>query len=162
MTNGTHIETDGRLQFAARLLPNRSLSKTGFLIFMCLTSVVSFAAGVFFLWLGAWPVFGFFGLDLALIYLAFRWNYWTGRETEHVWITDHTLYIERISPGGTVQTWDFNAAWVSVELQEPTARRSSLLLTYAGKQLEIAAFLPTEEKRSFVGALSKALAAHRA
>jgi uncharacterized membrane protein len=33
-------------------------------------AAVSFAAGIGFLLIGAWPVFGFFGLDVVLIWWA--------------------------------------------------------------------------------------------
>ena len=64
--------------FSAVLTPHRSLSATGFVIVMALVGGVSFAAGIAFLLMGAWPVFGFFGLDVLLIYLAFRANYRAG------------------------------------------------------------------------------------
>ena len=34
-----------------------------------------------FLLAGAWPVFGFFGLDVLLVYWAFRLNYRRARPT---------------------------------------------------------------------------------
>ena len=36
---------------------------------------VSLIVGGYFWALGAWPVFGFFGLDIVLLYGAFRLNY---------------------------------------------------------------------------------------
>ena len=57
------------------ITPHRSLPNVGFLVLMIAVGVVSFVAGMFFLMLGAWPVFGFFGLDVLLIYWAFRINY---------------------------------------------------------------------------------------
>ena len=61
--------------FSALLTPHRSLNRTGFLVLMAFLSVVSFAAGVAFLLMGAWPVFGFFGLDVLVIYWAFQVNF---------------------------------------------------------------------------------------
>ena len=60
--------------FSAVLTPHRSLGPTGFLLFMLVLGGMSFAAGVTFLLLGAWPVFGFFGLDV-------RWS--TGRSASN-------------------------------------------------------------------------------
>ena len=60
--------------FAARLTPHRSLSRAGFLLLMAVLGGISFAAGMVFLVLGAWPVFGFVGLDVLLVYWAFRAN----------------------------------------------------------------------------------------
>ena len=53
--------------FSARLTPHRSLNRTGFLVLMAFLVAVSFAAGVAFLLMGAWPVLGFFGLDVLVI-----------------------------------------------------------------------------------------------
>ena len=39
---------------------------------MLCIGAVSFVCGLLFLVLGAWPVFGFFGLDVLLIYWAFQ------------------------------------------------------------------------------------------
>ncbi len=40
--------------------------------------------GILFWSIGAWPIFGFFGLDVLLIYLAFRWNYRSARAREEI------------------------------------------------------------------------------
>ena len=61
--------------FVARLTPHRSLSRAGFVLVMAVLGAISFAAGMVFLLIGAWPVFGFFGLDVLLVYCAFRANY---------------------------------------------------------------------------------------
>ena len=50
--------------FRALLVPHRSLGRKGFLIVMAAIGGSSFLTGLFFLSLGAWPVFGFFGLDV--------------------------------------------------------------------------------------------------
>ncbi len=57
--------------FSAIITPHRSLGSAGFLVFMLVVSGISFASGMLFLMIGAWPVFGFFGLDVLLIYWAF-------------------------------------------------------------------------------------------
>lgn len=66
------------LPFRAVLTPHRSLSPRGFLILMSVLATVSFATGLLFASIGAWPVLGFFGLDVGIIYLAFRLNYRAG------------------------------------------------------------------------------------
>jgi uncharacterized membrane protein len=57
--------------FSVVIRPHRSLGSLGFLVLMAVFGAVSFAAGVAFLLMGAWPVFGFFGLDVLLLYWAF-------------------------------------------------------------------------------------------
>ena len=69
----------GQPVFRALLTPHRSLSPKGFALLMAVLFCVSLASGLFFLSLGAWPVVGFFGLDVLLLYGAFRLNYRAAR-----------------------------------------------------------------------------------
>ena len=87
MTSGNDFDSldpADRLLFAARLTPHRSLSRTGFVVLMAVASAISFGAGLVFLLMGAWPVFGFFGLDVLLIYWAFRINFRHARASEDI------------------------------------------------------------------------------
>src|SRR5262245_29933371 len=83
--------------FSAVLTPNRSLGPTGFLIFMLVLGGISFTAGMMFLIAGAWPVCGFFGLDVLLVYWAFRVNYRTARAYEVVRVTPSELTLRKVS-----------------------------------------------------------------
>src|SRR5665809_45740 len=56
--------------FSAVLTPNRALSPQGFMVLMAAICVVSFATGLMFFLMGAWPVIGFMGLDVLLIYIC--------------------------------------------------------------------------------------------
>ena len=105
-------------QFAAILRPNRSLSPAGFALFMAAIGAVSFVAGAWFWLLGAWPVFGFFGLDVLLVYVAFRLNYRDGLAYETVTIADHRLEVVRVQPSGRRRQWSFNPVWVRLDLDE--------------------------------------------
>ncbi len=67
-----HSTQEARPPFRAVLTPHRSLGPKGFLILMTALSVVSFIAGMAFYLSGAWPVLGFFGLDVVLVYVAFK------------------------------------------------------------------------------------------
>src|ERR1700681_643862 len=81
--------------FSALLTPHRSLNRTGFLVLMGFISAVSFAAGLAFLLMGAWPVLGFFGLDVLAIYWAFRINFRDARATEEIRVTPSELRVRR-------------------------------------------------------------------
>src|SRR3979490_2372760 len=82
--------------FSALLTPHRSLNRTGFLVLMAFLSVVSFAAGLAFLLMGAWPVLGFFGLDVLVVYWAFRINFRHAKASEEITITPSELRIRRV------------------------------------------------------------------
>src|ERR1700720_4888607 len=88
--------------FSALLTPYRSLNRTGFLVLMGFLSAVSFAAGVAFLLMGAWPVFGFFGLDVLVIYWAFKVNFRRAQATEEILVTPSELRVRRVNHRGQV------------------------------------------------------------
>src|SRR6202022_2926488 len=93
--NGFDPELPQPELFSALLTPHRSLNRTGFLVLMGFLSAVSFAAGVAFWLMGAWPVFGFFGLDVLAIYWAFRVNYRHARAIEEIRVTPTELHLRR-------------------------------------------------------------------
>ena len=100
--------------FSAMLTPHRSLNRVGFLVLMAFLSVISFGAGIAFLVLGAWPVFGFFGLDVLAVYLAFRVNFSRATAREEISVTPTALIVRRISHRGGVSEWSFNPLWVTL------------------------------------------------
>ncbi len=88
--------------FSAIITPHRSLGRTGFLVMMGTVTVVSFVAGIAFTMMGAWPVFGFFGLDVLLIWWAFRANYLAARAYEEVTVTSSDAQGEPARRGSRV------------------------------------------------------------
>jgi uncharacterized membrane protein len=164
MTAGNDFEA-GLAQpelFSALLTPHRSLNRTGFLVLMVFLSVVSFAAGFAFLLMGAWPVLGFFGLDMLAIYWAFRVNFLHARASEEISVTPSELRVRRISHRGHVVEWVLNPLWVQLD-QKTHAEFGieKLYLVSKGRRVSIASFLGPDEKASFANALLAALQAAR-
>jgi uncharacterized membrane protein len=148
--------------FRAVLHPHRSLGPTGFLVLMVAIGSISFVTGMVFLMMGAWPVFGFFGLDVALVYFAFRLNYRSGRLHELVDLTPASLTVTRVHPSGKRECFDFNPYWVRVLLAEDRRGRTDLRLTSHGSELSFGRFLTDDERRDFSHALAGALLEARA
>ena len=148
--------------FSALLTPHRSLNRTGFLVLMGFLSVVSFATGIAFLLMGAWPVFGFLGLDVLVIYWAFRVNFRRAAATEEITVTPSELRVRRVSHRGHVVEFVLNPLWVQID-QKTHAEFGieKLYLVSKGRRVTIASFLGPEEKASFVKALTEALHAAR-
>ncbi|SHK66105.1 Uncharacterized membrane protein [Bradyrhizobium lablabi] len=148
--------------FSALLTPHRSLNRTGFLVLMTFLSVVSFVAGLAFLMMGAWPVFGFFGIDVLVVYWAFRVNFRRGNATEEIRVTTTELRVRRVSHRGHVVEWVLNPLWVRLD-QKTHAEFGieKLYLVSKGRHVSIANFLGPDEKASFAKALSAALQAAR-
>jgi uncharacterized membrane protein len=147
--------------FDAMLAPHRSLSPRGFLILMSAVCLFAFAAGLGFFLAGAWPVVGFLGLDVLLVYAAFRISYRHGRMYETVTLTRCALTIERINYWGETQTWRFQPYWLKVSMDDPPQHDSQLSLVSNGKKLIIGAFLTPDERLEVARALSAALAESR-
>jgi uncharacterized membrane protein len=111
-----------------------------------------------FLILGAWPVVGFFGLDVLLIYWAFRTNYRAARAYEEVTVTASELRVRKVSHRGRVAEWSLNPLWVRLDRdthEEFGIER--LFLVSRGRKLPIAGFLGPREKESFADALAAAI-----
>jgi uncharacterized membrane protein len=148
--------------FSALLTPHRSLNSTGFLVLMVFLSAVSFAAGLAFLLMGAWPVLGFFGLDVLAIYWAFRINFRHAKATEEIWVTPSELRVRRVSHRGRVVEFVLNPLWVQLD-QKTHAEFGieKLYLVSKGHRVSIGSFLGPDEKASFARALLAALQAAR-
>jgi uncharacterized membrane protein len=157
MTSGNDHRPEPTL-FSAILTPHRSLSATGFVIVMTLVGGVSFFAGMAFLLMGAWPVFGFFGLDVALIYFAFRANYRAATAFEEVSVTASELRVRKVSHRGQVSEWTLNPVWVQLDREvHEEFGIERLFLVSRGRKLPVAAFLGPQEKESFAAALGAAI-----
>ena len=144
--------------FSAVITPHRSLGKTGFLVLMACVGAVSFVSGLLFLVIGAWPVFGFFGLDALLIYWAFQANFRAARAYELVTVTASELKVRQVSHRGGARECTLNPLWVRLDrIVHEEFGIERLFLVSHGRRLPIAAFLGPNDKASFARALSNAL-----
>jgi uncharacterized membrane protein len=145
--------------FSAVITPHRSLSRGGFILLMSAIGAISFAAGLLCFLAGAWPVAGFMGLDVALIYWAFKANYRSAGSYEQVVLTPSELTVRKVSHRGERGEWTFNPAWVRLDRQtiEDFGLQQIALVSH-GQRLPIAGALSPAERESFAKALANALA----
>ena len=163
MTAGNDFDPDMQPElFSALLTPHRSLNRTGFLVVMAFVTFVSFAAGLAFLLMGAWPVFGVFGLDVLAIYWAFRVNFSRAKASEEILVTPSELRVRRISHRGHVVEFVLNPLWVRLDqISHAEYGIEKLYLVSRGRCVAIGSFLGPKEKASFAKALTAALQAAR-
>ncbi len=148
--------------FSARLSPHRSLTRRGVRILLSVFAAACLLTGIRFAILGAWPVLGFLGLDILLLYLAFRANFRAAPAYEHVRVTPLELQLARVSARGARAEWRFHPAWVQLERQEHEEFGvERLALVSRGRRVEIARFLGPDQKAEFADALSRALSIAR-
>ncbi|MHC2688760.1 putative membrane protein [Bradyrhizobium liaoningense] len=162
MSTGNEIECarseseDEPQIFSALLTPHRSLNRTGFLAVMLFLSVVSFVTGLAFLMMGAWPVFGFFGLDVLVIWWAFKVNFRAARASEEIVVTPSELRVRRVSHRGQVAEWTFNPLWVRLDQEiDEEYGIEHLYLISRGRRLLIAGFSRTSRKGKLLQCLSR-------
>jgi uncharacterized membrane protein len=143
--------------FRAVLTPHRSLGPEGFRILMGVLGAISLATGILFLVIGAWPVLGFFGLDVLLVYIAFRLNYRSGRRYETLDLTPARLVLTRVHPSGRREQLECNPYWARVSLREWPDGRTALSVISRGTELAFGSFLTDDERRDLACALREAL-----
>jgi len=147
----------------ATLTPHRSLTRQGFLALMGLVIAINLIVAGMFVALGAWPIAGFAGLDVLLVWWAFKVNIADARKLERISITEHELVLDRVSEKHPPQQQRFVRRWVRVELQEDGEREliGSLLLISGRTRVAVGEFLAPEERKTLAEALKTALAVPR-
>ena len=114
-----------------------------------------------FLMLGAWPVMGFMGLDVALIYVAFQLNFRALKVYETVDLTPEELTVTRVPPSGEPSSWSFNPYWVRLSIRPRVGRSTELAIDSHGKRLVLGSFLTDGEREELARALKSALSQTR-
>lgn len=142
----------------AVLTPNRSLSERGFLIAMSAIGAVFFFTGLMFWSIGALPVLGFFGLDILAIWLAFRLSFRRQKEETRVTVTARRILLSHRDARGREKLAEVPSAFARVELNEPTGPADWLRIEHGRTAWVIGRFLTPDERKSFAGALRRALA----
>src|SRR2546429_5239700 len=158
----TSAEPPGGLFFERVLLPHRSLPPRGFHLVMLLLGLVSLAMGIGFLAIGAWPICGFFGLDIAALYLAFRLSYRSARRREVLRLAGEDFTVERVSIYGERAMWRFQPFWLRIILEERAGESNRLVLASHGRSLVIGDFLGAPTRPELGPSLRAAPNARRA
>lgn len=138
------------------LWPYRSLSPKGFKIFMLVLAGLMVTMGLGFFLAGAWPVIGFMGAEIGVLYFVFKMNYRSARQREHLSADEKTFRIERISPDGDTKVEELQTPWLKAKLIPQTNaddkphEHQKLILSSHGKTTEIGSFLHAAEKKELL------------
>ena len=109
------------VHFATSLRPHRSLSPDGFKWLIRGAIAANLLIGLPMLLLGAWPVLGFMGLDVWLLWFLFKRSYLDARRSETLLLTDRELIVDRVAPDGEREQHRLDAYWLRVELSARTS-----------------------------------------
>ena len=136
------------------LWPYRSLGNQGYLYLMLAFIGLIFILSLLFYFMGAWPVIGFLGIEIGLVWLLFRLNYNSGRNFEQIYITPEKTSVEKVNWRGVKRCFTIVSPWISAHCVNTNGNANKLVLRYHAEKLEIGAFLPPQEKLSLANALN--------
>lgn len=140
--NPKAVENAADFMFAARR--NNSLSSGGRSLVLGSLAVVVLAISLGFALNGAWLVFPFAGLDILVVYLAFRYVEQRAGDYECLAFNDDNIIVERQCKGKT-ERFEFNRHWVQVVFTEARGgERGRLLLRSHGKEVAFGIHLTGE------------------
>ncbi|MEX2644572.1 MAG: DUF2244 domain-containing protein [Acetobacterales bacterium] len=146
------------IPFVAELRPHRSLGPAGFRVMLAAVAVVIAVYGGIFLAMGAWPVFGFLGLEVLLLYLLFRLNFRDARRCETIRIDRDATEVRKRAPSGHETRHDFQTGWLRVEVERPARHDCRLTLASHGRRVSVGSFLTPPERHELGGVLRRAVA----
>jgi len=140
---------------------NQSLSWRGNKLFIYFMAAVSFGIAGMFALKGLWLILPFAGLEILALTLGLYMCSLRCRDQEVVTIADDFVTVEkgRVKPS---QAWQFERAWVNLELVKPPLQGhpSKLLIRSKGNETEIGKCLTNDERKTLSVSLAKALHIH--
>lgn len=149
------VENAADFTFVARR--SNSLSSGGRFFVLGSLAVVHFAISLGFALNGAWLVVPFAGLDILLVYLAFRYVEQRAGDYECLTFLDDNVVIERRVAGRT-DRFEFNRHWVQVTFIEAKgAERGRLVLRSHGKEVAFGVHLSGEQRATLARRLKEHL-----
>lgn len=148
--------------FTASIRPHRSLGASGQRLVVTLVCIATIASSIPFILAGAWPVAGFFGLDLAALVLALHVNTREGRAVEEIAISRVNLLIRNIDWRGHVAEWHANPLWTRLERSDhPEFGATTLAFVSRGERRDVGRALSGQERADLADALRAALSRAR-
>lgn len=142
--------------FDIELKPYRSLGPRGFAVLIGFVALGNLGAGLAFWLLGAWPVFLFCGLDVLLVWLAFKFSYRQQRAREFIKLDETSLEIRRVDLQGRETVWRLQPYWLRIEC-DAEDESANLRIWSHGRALSLGTFLSPDERRHLAEGLREAL-----
>jgi uncharacterized membrane protein len=149
--------------FAVTLRPHRSLPIKGFVWLIAITATL--------MTIPLWPLLGtlaflgilpFMLLALGLLWYFFQRNYHDATVREELRLWPDLIAVHRYNPRGKDAYWQANPYWVKLTLYKDQKIENYLTLTGDNREIELGAFLSSEERLALHEQLRTALAKCRA
>jgi uncharacterized membrane protein len=144
------------------LRPHRSLPPAGFWAVIGVVAAFSFTAGIMFMLAGAWPVLWFTGLEVVLVWLAFRASYGQRKAYERIRLADGALAVERSDRHGASERFELPAHWLRVTFDTAPDGRGEVILSSHGRHHVVGSFLPPGQRAALATRIGDAVARAKA
>ncbi|MDA0998485.1 MAG: DUF2244 domain-containing protein [Proteobacteria bacterium] len=146
---------DDPIRYSAVLRPQRSSSRRAVKILSILVLCLFLPTALIFTAVGAWPVFGFMGIEVIALLFALRFNHKIGRTFDAIAITDDEFRLSRVDPWGRRRQWKFQSRWLQIRLDGPLQR---LTVGSHGRTVAIGTFLTPDERARLAADLKSEIA----
>jgi len=140
-----HHADDDAIRFSRVIRPHRSSSDRAVKIVSFFVLFLFIPTGTAFLIAGAWPVFGFMGLEVGALIFALHYNHKVGAAFEAITITEREFRVSKVDHWGKRKHWSFQPQWLQFRLDGPSQQ---LIAGTHGKRIVIGKFLNLDEKEA--------------
>lgn len=143
--NEKPVDGEQTLGFSMILRPRRSADPKVAYILCGWLAAIWCSAGIFFVFMGGWPVMGFFGGEF--IFIAFMVHIFIKRTevVETVEITTTQMSVAK-RERGVEEKKDFQVYWAQVHFNGSPTENTALEIRSHGEAIEIGKFLSATEK----------------
>lgn len=141
--------------------PRRSMSRSGFGVLIGIIAFFNLVVAVLFVVMGAKPIPIFLGLDVLLIWLAFRASFKAAENGERVRVSAETVEVTREGPKSAKTVWSSPTAFTRVAVEDISEHEWRVRLHLSGKYITLARTLGPEQRQAFGRALEAAVRAAR-
>ena len=113
--------------------------------------------GISFYVLGAWPVLGFMGFEILLIYIAFKILFYKNKFYEHIILDSEKLNILFKKKNKIIKKIELEPTWVQVKIEKIYENEDTLIVSSHGKKIILANYLIPEERLKLAGKIKSGL-----
>jgi len=140
-------------EFSLLARRNNSLSSAGRHLVFATLFAVSMGIAVAFAALGAWLILPFAGLEMGVLFLAFRYVDRRAADYERIAIDGDRVRIERLEVGRMARH-EFNRCWTRLVVARDGGR---LALRSHGREIEIGRYRDDAQRRALARELGRRL-----
>ena len=140
-----------------KIYRNQSLTTRGLYILMFFITIPASYLGISFYVLGAWPVLGFMGFEILLIYIAFKILFYNNKFYEHIILDSEKLNILFKKKNKIIKKIELEPTWVQVKIEKIYENEDTLIVSSHGKKIILANYLIPEERLKLAGKIKSGL-----